>query len=60
MGEMLRYLFVAALFVMVQVAAGGKKKKKIHRIKNKAIVQCRYLPTVVNYSFFLFLLRTRH
>ena len=28
MGEMLRYLFVAALFVMVQVAAGGKKKKK--------------------------------
>ena len=28
MGEMLRYLFVAALLVMVQVAAGGKKKKK--------------------------------
>ena len=28
MGEMLRYLLVAALFVMVQVAAGGKKKKK--------------------------------
>ena len=28
MGEMLRYLLVAAIFVMVQVAAGGKKKKK--------------------------------
>lgn len=28
MGEMLRYLLVAALLVMVQVAAGGKKKKK--------------------------------
>ena len=28
MGEMLRYLLVAALFVMVQVVAGGKKKKK--------------------------------
>ena len=28
MGEMLRYLLVAALFVMVQVVAGRKKKKK--------------------------------
>ena len=26
MGEMLLYLLVAALFVMVQVAAGGKKR----------------------------------
>ena len=28
MGEMLRYLLVAAFFVMVQVVAGRKKKKK--------------------------------
>ena len=28
MGEMLRYLLVAALFVMVQVVAGRKTKKK--------------------------------
>ena len=28
MAETLRYLFVAALFVLMQVAVGGKKKKK--------------------------------
>ena len=28
MGEMLRYLLVAALFVIVEVIAVGKKKKK--------------------------------
>lgn len=28
MGEALQYLFLAALFVMLQVAIGGKKKKK--------------------------------
>ena len=40
MGEMLRYLFVAALFVIVEVIAVGKKKKrpaaKLHEPKRAA------------------------